>query len=198
MSSSRGSSSEPQESTNIKRKRKEVTEDDSDDNVQTLDTPDEPALSHAERRRRKKEQKLAAKLKDEEEEGSESATKKRKLKDGSAKAVVPMKRQNSVWVGNMSFKTTQEDLRTFFGDVGEITRINMPTKRAAGPGLKPENRGCVHRCSPSIKKKLLIVFVRFAYVDFATPEAKTLAIALSESPLTGRKLLIKDGPQTYS
>ena len=151
MSSARSSSSEPQENTNIKRKRKEVTEDDSDDNVQTLDNPpDEPALSHAERRRRKKEQKLAAKLK--EEEGSESATKKRKLKDGSAKAVVPMKRQNSVWVGNMSFKTTQEDLRTFFGDVGEITRINMPTKRAAGPGLKPENRGCVHRCSPSIKK----------------------------------------------
>jgi hypothetical protein len=50
----------------------------------------------------------------------------------------------------------------------------------------------------TVYKKLLIVFVRFAYVDFATPEAKTLAIALSESPLTGRKLLIKDGPQTYS
>lgn len=147
MSSARSSSLEPQENTNVKRKRKEVaTEEllDSDDNMQTLDTPDEPTLSHAERRRRKKEQKLVAKLK--EEEGSESATKKRKLKDGSAKAVVPMKRQNSVWVGNMSFKTTQEDLRTFFGDVGEITRINMPTKRAAGPGLKPENRGyVVHR-----------------------------------------------------
>ena len=139
-SSSRSSSLEPQENTNVKRKRKEVTEDeslDSDDNVpDTL--AEEPVLSHAERRRRKKEQKLAAKL---EEEGS--YTKKRKLKDGSAKAVVPMKRQNSVWVGNMSFKTTQENLRTFFADVGEITRINMPTKTSAGPGLKPENRGYV-------------------------------------------------------
>ena len=144
MSSARSSSLEPQENTNIKRKRKVVTEEellDLDDNVQTLDTPEEPVLSHAERRRRKKELKLAANLK--EEEGS--ATKKRKLKDGSAKAVVPTKRQNSVWIGNMSFKTTQEDLRSFLRDVGEITRINMPTKRAAGPGLKPENRGYVHR-----------------------------------------------------
>ncbi|KAK0190502.1 hypothetical protein F5146DRAFT_930357, partial [Armillaria mellea] len=33
----------------------------------------------------------------------------------------------------------------------------------------------------------------FAYVDFATPEAKTAAIGLSERHLIGRKLLIKDG-----
>jgi RNA recognition motif-containing protein len=141
--SSRSSSLEPQE--NIKRKRKDVTEEgsvDSDDNAQASDTPEQPVLSHAERRRRKKEQKLAANLK---EEGS--ATKKRKLKDGSAKAVVPMKRQHSVWVGNMSFKTTHENLRQFFAEVGEITRINMPTKAAAGPGLKPENRGYVRRRS---------------------------------------------------
>ena len=34
---------------------------------------------------------------------------------------------------------------------------------------------------------------RFAYVDFATPDAKTIAITMSESHLDGRKLLIKDG-----
>ena len=149
MSSARSLSLESQENTNVKRKRKEATEEellDSDDNVQPplLDTQEEPVLSHAERRRRKKEQKLAANLKDDEG----SATKKRKLKDGSAKevvVVVPTKRQNSVWIGNLSFKTTQENIRTFLADVGEITRINMPTKRAAGPGLKPENRGYVHR-----------------------------------------------------
>lgn len=147
--SSRGSSPEPQENTNIKRKRQEATDEELvevDDNLQAsnLDTSEEPVLSHAERRRRKKEQKLAAKTK--EEEGS--ATKKRKLKDGSAKATVSLKRQHSVWVGNMSFKTTQENLRMFFADVGEITRINMPTKAAAGPGLKPENRGYVRQRSP--------------------------------------------------
>ena len=34
---------------------------------------------------------------------------------------------------------------------------------------------------------------RFAYVDFATAEAKAAAIARSEQPLIGRRLLIKDG-----
>jgi hypothetical protein len=34
---------------------------------------------------------------------------------------------------------------------------------------------------------------RFAYVDFSTIEAKTAAIAKSEQPLLGRRLLIKDG-----
>lgn len=34
---------------------------------------------------------------------------------------------------------------------------------------------------------------RFAYVDFATPEAKNAAILMTESPLEGRRLLIKDG-----
>ena len=33
----------------------------------------------------------------------------------------------------------------------------------------------------------------FAYVDFATPDAKLAAIALSERNLEGRRLLIKDG-----
>jgi len=37
----------------------------------------------------------------------------------------------------------------------------------------------------------------FAYVDFATPEAKIAAIALSERPLFGRKLLIKDGMNVF-
>jgi hypothetical protein len=115
--------------------------------------PEVPVLSHAERRRQKKEAKLAA-AQAKEEAAAEAAdgaaaVKKRKLKDGSAKTVdaadadsgKPKPRQNSVWVGNMSFKTQQEDLRRFFKDVGEITRINMPTKAPAGPGVRPENRG---------------------------------------------------------
>ena len=40
----------------------------------------------------------------------------------------------------------------------------------------------------------------FAYVDFATQDAKLAAITLSERNLEGRRLLIKDGvyPQTLS
>ncbi|TFY54410.1 hypothetical protein EVJ58_g8885, partial [Rhodofomes roseus] len=40
---------------------------------------------------------------------------------------------------------------------------------------------------------LKLIENRFAYVDFATPDAKTIAITRSENPLDGRRLLIKDG-----
>ncbi|KAK0206984.1 hypothetical protein DFS33DRAFT_1318229 [Desarmillaria ectypa] len=136
----------------LKRKRADSVFSDSDEGGPTV-------LSHAEKRRQKKKTKL--------EKEHPSATKKPKL-DASGK------RQNSIWVGNLSYKTTSDALRTFFEGVGEITRIHMPTKPSAKPGVKGENRG-------------------FAYVDFATPEAKTAAIGLSERHLIGRKLLIKDG-----
>lgn len=38
----------------------------------------------------------------------------------------------------------------------------------------------------------------FAYVDFATPDAKTIAITFSETNLDGRRLLIKDGKSSVS
>ncbi|PFH49265.1 hypothetical protein AMATHDRAFT_148084 [Amanita thiersii Skay4041] len=133
-------------------------------------------LSHAEKRRqKKKEKKIHA--------AADSSTKKRKKDDkvsskhstSTTASGVATKRQNSVWVGNLSYKTTQDDLKTFFAAAGgEITRIHLPLKATPGPGRKPENRG-------------------FAYVDFATPGAKAAAIALSEQPLIGRRLLIKDG-----
>lgn len=154
--SSRASSPETTEPRELKRKRtpktKDVEYDDSDSdssedeseaNDETLPESDEPALSHKERRKRKKEAKLAAKL---AEEGK--PTKKRKLKDGTAKEVTSTARKNSVWVGNMSFKTDQDDLRRFFKDVGEITRINLPTKAPTGPGVKPQNRGYGGRLAP--------------------------------------------------
>ncbi|KAG6856780.1 hypothetical protein H0H87_000748 [Tephrocybe sp. NHM501043] len=184
MSSSASSSSSPEPPSPVpqKRKRKDVpipVEDASNSNAADSDaeaeaTSDEPVLSHAERRKRKKEEKRKANEAGNEEADSATTKKKRKLEDGKAIPVPAAKRKNSVWVGNMSFKTTQENLRTFFKDVGEIVRIYMPTKPGANPAMKPENRG-------------------FAYVDFATEDAKFVAISLSEQPLIGRKLLIKDG-----
>ncbi|KAK7033569.1 Nucleolar protein 13 [Paramarasmius palmivorus] len=177
-SSSRSSSSPPPAS-----KRKRVTEDnaideeesdeesssDSEDGSEVQEVEDDvPPLSHAEKRRQKKKQKLADK------QGKGPASKKRKLADGSSSSSSAPNRQNSVWVGNMSFKTTPDALRTFFEGVGEITRIHMPMKFVSRPGGLGENRG-------------------FAYVDFATSDGKAVAITMSEKPLNGRKLLIKDG-----
>nr|GAT58503.1 predicted protein [Mycena chlorophos] len=114
----------------------------------------------------------------EKAEAKAATNKKRKLADGSAAPVndkdKSAKRQNSVWVGNLNFKTTPEALTTFFKDAGEVTRVNMPHKPTTGKGAKPENKG-------------------YAYVDFASVDAKTIAITMSEQNLLGRKLLIKDG-----
>jgi RNA recognition motif-containing protein len=159
-SSSRSASPEPTVSTNRKRKQKEdvtlKTDLDSsaaseseaeefDDRLKTTQEPGEPVLSHAERRRRKREEKIAEKLK--EEDGGHPH-KKRKLRDGTTKTIEATshsttKRQNSVWVGNLSYKTQYDSLRTFFKAAGEITRIHMPTKTLTRPGMKSENRGCV-------------------------------------------------------
>ncbi|KAJ6561520.1 hypothetical protein DFH09DRAFT_1364458 [Mycena vulgaris] len=174
MSSSSSSSSSSRSSTpepTTKRKREAAADDsgsesDSSDDSDAEGAPDVPVLSHAEQRRQKRKEK---------QEKSDQPAKKRKLPDGSAAAAAaPSKRQNSVWVGNLTFKTTTEALTEFFKDAGEITRIHMPTKASTAPGVKAENRG-------------------YAYVDFTTEDGKKAAIALSEQNLFGRRLLIKDG-----
>ncbi|KAG6885466.1 hypothetical protein C0993_001331 [Termitomyces sp. T159_Od127] len=175
-SSSRSSSPEPL--VPDQRKRKTISTEIADDVDAVSDaepTPDEPVLSHADRRKQRKVEKRKAKEAD-EGVSTNNSKKKRKLENGKSLSVpVPAaQRKNSVWVGNLSFKTTQENLKAFFKDVGEVVRIHMPTKPGANKAMKPENRG-------------------FAYVDFATKDAKIVAIALSEQPLLGRKLLIKDG-----
>ncbi|KAF7321633.1 hypothetical protein MKEN_00684400 [Mycena kentingensis (nom. inval.)] len=183
MSSSPSTTSSPELPTKRKRQQHDDPEsdDDSDADDSSADSdsesdsepppqdsvPDEPVLSHKQKRLAKRQAKADAKA---------SSKKKRKLPDGSAAPVnnTGAKRQHSVWVGNLNFKTTPESLTAFFKDAGEVTRVNMPHKRAAGPGLKPENQG-------------------FAYVDFTSADAKVAAIAMSEQNLLGRKLLIKDG-----
>src|SRR5512132_2031191 len=39
---------------------------------------------------------------------------------------------SNIFVGNMSFQTSEEDLRALFQPFGEITRVNIPTDRDTG------------------------------------------------------------------
>lgn len=173
------SNSSPTRSQPTKKRKlppaEEVASDDdessSSSSCSEADEPNDDAhvLSHAERRRQKKRELKTAKT-------IEAPTKKRKVDDNSAtktKAAVTgeskPKCENSVWVGNLSYKTTRDGLKHFFDGIGEITRIHIPKKPVTG-----ENLG-------------------FAYVDFATSDAKVTAITLSENHLDGRNLLIKDG-----
>jgi len=37
-----------------------------------------------------------------------------------------------VYVGNLSYETTQDELRTMFGEHGEVTDLHLPTDRETG------------------------------------------------------------------
>ena len=90
--------------------------------------------------------------------------------------------EHSVWIGNLAFTLTAAEVRQWLVDNSggvispeAITRIKLPTVKEPGRDKKekPANRG-------------------FAYVDFADIGDKVAAIALSETDLRGRRLLIKD------
>lgn len=84
----------------------------------------------------------------------------------------PKRSDFGIWIGNLSFETTRDDLINFIVSKSDqisksdIARVNLPTR-----GTK--NRG-------------------FAYIDFNTEDQLNSAIALSETDLNGRKVLIKN------
>ena len=115
-------------------KRKRDSSSDSSSSSEPEQTEDVPALSHAAKRKQRK-----ASLKKAVSTTS-SPTKKEK-----GDASHPVKRENSIWVGNLSYKTTPESLRRFFDGVGEVTRVHLPTKLgkvSPGDTVRRENRGC--------------------------------------------------------
>jgi RNA recognition motif-containing protein len=74
-----------------------------------------------------------------------------------------------VFVGNMSFDTTREQLQELFAQAGEITEVVVPTDRMSG---RP--RG-------------------FAFVSFATDEAAAAAIQkMDGQELGGRNLRVNE------
>ncbi|KAF2850062.1 RNA-binding domain-containing protein [Plenodomus tracheiphilus IPT5] len=86
-----------------------------------------------------------------------------------------------VWIGNLPWSATKDSLRTFLVDNAEmkseqITRVHLPAPtKPPNPSwtTKPLNRG-------------------FAYVDFSSELAMYSAIALTETKMDGRALLIKN------
>jgi RNA recognition motif-containing protein len=113
-------------------------------------------------------------------DGAETATKL----DGATKDDKDTAAQRSaygVWIGNLPWSATKESLRKFLTDNTEIaseqiTRVHMPPPTKPTPAnwtTKPMNKG-------------------FAYVDFSTELAMYSAIALTETKMDGRALLIKN------
>lgn len=100
-----------------------------------LDSED-VALSHKQQRKLKRKRERGE-LDNTNQKPKKSKKEGEKLDPGAAST----KRENSIWVGNLAYKTTQDDLRTFFDGTGEITRINMPKGPIKGSAVKRENSG---------------------------------------------------------
>lgn len=128
-------------------------------------------LSKKELRLLKKGKKTAEEI---ESEKFQDVPKVKPATDGEEKSEEKPKGHSnvSVWIGNLSYDTTEEDLRNFMTakstiEEKDITRVKLPKN-----GRK--NRG-------------------FAYMDFSSEDSMNIAVTLSEQELNGRKLLIKQG-----
>ncbi|CCE82267.1 Piso0_001984 [Millerozyma farinosa CBS 7064] len=161
---------------------KQQADKDGNDEI-VIDLDGEIALSKKQRRLLKKNKLDIEKLKSQQEAAKPSAAEESTDSSGNTKN----KKQKSdygVWIGNLSYETTKEDLQSFLitnskkdqtedGSEGssavineeDILRINLPKKAN-------KNKG-------------------YAYADLRTEEQMNTAISLSESLLHGRNLLIK-------
>ena len=74
-----------------------------------------------------------------------------------------------LYVGNLSFRTTSEDLQEYFGQAGTVTAANVITDRESG-----FSRG-------------------FAFVEMASDEEATNAISMfNGQPLDGRNITVNE------
>ncbi len=103
------------------------------------------------------------------------------------KTEVEKRSEHGVWIGNLPFHVSKQDLRTFLVEQtdlveDDITRVHMP-----GPNdKKPANQVQEKKFGKPVHNK------GFAYVDFSNAEGVTHAVELSEQLLSGRRVLIKD------
>ena len=125
-----------------KRKFDEITSDDSDEET-AAEEQQEQVISHAAQRRLRKKLKTVVlnEKASTEREGTTPLVASGTKKDVNSNVY-------SIWVGNLSFKTTPDALRQFLGDMGDIKRIHMPTKALHGhlsnsKGARGDNRGYV-------------------------------------------------------
>ncbi|KAF2264944.1 hypothetical protein CC78DRAFT_426092, partial [Lojkania enalia] len=101
--------------------------------------------------------------------------------DGDKKENATQRSDFGVWVGNLPWSATRDSLRMFMTEHSDIandhiTRVHMPAPTKLPNSnwtTKPLNKG-------------------FAYVDFSTELAMYSAIALTETKMDGRPLLIKN------
>ena len=75
----------------------------------------------------------------------------------------------NIYVGNLPYSTTDDDLRTAFGEFGEVTSVNVISDKFTG-----QSKG-------------------FGFVEMADNSAADAAIkALNETPMGGRNIKVNE------
>lgn len=176
-----------------KRKR-EANETNLEVDLSLPEPPSKKALRKAKKHHKSEPKSANAESTVQEHEGASVSKEKNSKNDAeeakvektsTQKAPKPSKPKSahSVWIGNLPFAATKPMLTDFLATYSEprisreaITRVHMPAPSkavATRSHTKPMNKG-------------------FAYVDFADQQSFMAALALSETLLGSRKLLIKD------
>lgn len=115
---------------------------------------------------------------DKDKSGATDSSKSGLDKDASKAKEVAGRSPHGIWIGNLPFFVTKNDLQAFVtGDTDsaispdQITRVHLPPG-APKPGSHFQNKG-------------------FAYIDFLSAAAVEKALQLSEKLVGGRRVLIK-------
>ena len=160
--------------TPVKKRKREALPDEIEVDVNLPEPPSKKAARAAKKAKLNPKPVAAAGT-----EGSADATTDGAV--GEGKKAEEKRSEFGVWIGNLPWSATKDSLRTFIMENTEIkteqiTRVHMPPSTKPVPAhwtTKPNNKG-------------------FAYVDFSTELAMYAAIALTETKMDGRALLIKN------
>jgi RNA recognition motif-containing protein len=157
-----------------KRKKEENDDDDSKSLEIDINAP-EPASKKALRKAKRAKANSVV-----DAEGLDSTDRKAPAeKEASRENEAPIRSPHGIWIGNLAFFVTKDDLQQFLTNdadnaiaLDQISRIHLP-QGLPKPGFRFQNKG-------------------FAHVDFQSAESVDKALRLSEKLVGGRRVLIKN------
>ncbi|KAI1274044.1 hypothetical protein F5Y07DRAFT_227716 [Xylaria sp. FL0933] len=99
--------------------------------------------------------------------------------------------EHGIWIGNLPFTLTRLELFKWLVDSSggiikdeNVTRVNLPLNKDRNRQARQQNEDAPQHSKPQNKG--------FAYIDFDSEAAAVAAMALTETELEGRKVLIKN------
>lgn len=159
-----------------KKRKKEENDDDGFKSLEIDINAPEPASKKA--LRRAKRAKANSGVDEDGLLGSNDRKQAHTEKEASKANEPPNRSPHGIWIGNLPFFVTKDELQKFFtGDTDnailsdQITRIHLP-QGTPKPGSRFQNKG-------------------FAHVDFLSADSVDKALQLSEKLVGGRRVLIK-------